>query len=89
MIEQSFAQKVDKVKFNIKTHHITCGVSHEFNSESYDICKFHVKQSLKIIILHYSILNNFIIIYFCNKIKLSIIQIFYNKNNIICFIIFL
>ena len=52
MVEQSLAQKVNKMEVNIKTRHVTCGVSHDFNPEGHGISGLRVEQSLKVTILH-------------------------------------
>ena len=51
MVEQSLAQKTDKVEVNIKTCHITYNISYDFNLESHNTSRVHVEYSLKIIIL--------------------------------------
>lgn len=40
------------MKVNIKTSHVTYGISHDFNFEVYNISKFYRDQSLKVTILY-------------------------------------
>ena len=45
-------KKVNKIKVNIKTCHITYNVLREFYSEDYSTNRFYLEQSLKVIILY-------------------------------------
>ena len=44
-------QKINKMKVNIKTYHITYGVLRDLNPKDLGIGRLHIKQGLKIIIL--------------------------------------
>ena len=58
MVEQNLAQKINKIKVNIMTHHITYDVSHDLNPEDLSIGRLYIEQGLKITILHYYNLTN-------------------------------
>ena len=51
-MEQSLAQKINKVEVNIKTCHVIYSVSYDLNPENHDISRLYIEQSLKVIILH-------------------------------------
>ena len=43
MVEQSLAQKVNKVEVNIKTCHVIYNMSRDLNSENLDIGKLYME----------------------------------------------
>ena len=43
MVEQSLAQKVNKVEVNIKTCHVTYDVSCDLNLKDFGIYRLHMK----------------------------------------------
>ena len=50
-MEQSSTQKENKIEVNIKTYHIICSMSRDFNFEDLGISGFHIEQSQKVTIL--------------------------------------
>ena len=51
VVEQSFAQNVNKMEVNIKTFYITYGISCNFNPKNLSISGFYIKYSPKVTIL--------------------------------------
>ena len=46
VIEQSLAQKIDKIKVNLKNYYVTYDVSYDFYLESHNVNRLHIEQSL-------------------------------------------
>ena len=76
MVKQNLAQKVNKMKVNIKTCNIIYDMSNNLNLKGHDTSKLYIEQNLKIMILYkfnitflYHTLN---IIFFANNIAVLV-----------------
>ena len=58
-MEQSLAQKVNKVEVNIKTCHVTYSMSRDLHPDDLSISGLHIEQSLKVTTL-YNCINYYI-----------------------------
>ena len=50
---EHYSKKINKLKVNIKTCHVTYGMSRNLNTEDFGISGLHVEQGLKVTILHF------------------------------------
>ena len=53
LVEQSLAQKINKVKVNIKACHVTYNVLRDLHLENLNIDRLYIEQVLKVITLQY------------------------------------